>query len=288
MLNYLIVLLLLIACYAGFTYWGYQQIQTPSLLHPLTVPKDSQALLTENQQRIATGSYDSSQLASATTDQLVAAKLASQKAIAEDSVGRLVIPKVELELPILAGVNETNLLSGATMLSADQQMGQDNYVLMAHSILDMDVLLYRIKDLQQGDDLYITDGVTLYRYQVSSNQVVDQSQGELLQTPKDHSKIITLFRCEGDVGTRWRRVVQGRLTSQTKLTELSTQQQQAVHLADVKLVESWSQKKAVGFLSRLAIYNIQFFLKAYRALFMIALLGLLMSVILLVKRTSKG
>ncbi|XHB96244.1 class A sortase [Lactococcus garvieae] len=140
-------------------------------------------------------------------------------------MGKLYIPKEEVDLPILAGISQTNLMTGASTYRQGQKLGRDNYVLLAHNIYNVntkknvDVLFNRISNLVKGDKIYATDFQNVYEYQVTKNEVIKDTQVDVLNSEVKGPPILTLIRCEGNVGTVYRRLVQGRLTKMSPLND---------------------------------------------------------------------
>lgn len=128
-------------------------------------------------------------------------------------------------MPILAGISQTNLMTGASTYRQGQKLGRDNYVLLAHNIYNVntkknvDVLFNRISNLVKGDKIYATDFQNVYEYQVTKNEVIKDTQVDVLNSEVKGPPILTLIRCEGNVGTVYRRLVQGRLTKMSPLND---------------------------------------------------------------------
>lgn len=81
-------------------------------------------------------------------------------------IGQIVIPDVNINLPVSRGTNESNLLLGATTMRADQMMGQGHYPLAGHNISRKGVLFHGIDTLPDDTDIFLTDKVDVYRYKV--------------------------------------------------------------------------------------------------------------------------
>lgn len=253
--------LLVIFLYAGFTFYGYDLLQRDNPLAPLKVSSQAEKVEQKNQRTIANATFNARKIVSADTQTYAQARMAAASAIADNSVGKLVIPEAQIDLPVLAGINDTNLLNGATMFSREQVMGQGNYILMAHQILNTDTLLYRIRQLKRNDPMFLTDGVNLYEYQTTANEVVEMHHVDFLNPPTDQQRPrLTIFRCEGPMGTVYRRVVQGELTKTTPLKALDEAKRKKIgvtfttHQPLQQKVTGWNSTKQV------AISNVRFFL----------------------------
>lgn len=192
--------------------YGYVQMQEDTSLGAVDVGQNEN-LSTFNLDKVNRANYAEKQIASVNVANYAEARGNSFETTNNWGIGKLNIPKVEIDLPILAGIANQNLLTGAATYRADQQLGKGNYVLLAHNIFDTDVLLHRIKQLKTGDKLYATDFKDIYTYDVSLNKVIEETEVSYVDTEtKDGKQTLTLLRCEGDIGTIYRRIVQGKLS----------------------------------------------------------------------------
>ncbi|MGG5368452.1 class C sortase [Enterococcus sp. AZ196] len=192
--------------------YGYVQMQEDTSLGAVDVGQ-SETLSTFNLDKINRANYAEKQIASVNVANYAEARGNSFETTNNWGIGKLNIPKVDVDLPILAGIANQNLLTGAATYRSDQQLGKGNYVLLAHNIFETDVLLHRIKQLTLGDKIYATDFKDIYTYDVSLNKVIEETEVSYIDAKtKDGKQTITLLRCEGDIGTIYRRVVQGKLT----------------------------------------------------------------------------
>ncbi|MBO0452071.1 class A/C sortase [Enterococcus sp. MJM16] len=192
--------------------YGYVQMQEDTSLGAVDVGQEEQ-LSTFNLDKVNRANYAEKQIASVNVASYAQARGNSYETTNNWGIGKLQIPKVDIDLPVLAGLANENLLTGAATYRADQQLGKGNYVLLAHNIFEQDVLLHRIKQLALGDKMYITDFKDIYTYDVSLNQVVEETEVSYIEEKtEDGRQTLTLLRCEGDIGTIYRRVVQGKLS----------------------------------------------------------------------------
>jgi sortase A len=168
-----------------------------------------------NRLRVITANYDEGQIASVTASTYAGAMLDTLDTVNDWGIGRLLLPDVEMDLPILAGIANVNLVTGGSTYRMNQQLGECNYVLLAHSVYgNHNVLFQPLEFVQLGQRIYATDFLNVYTYEVTFNQVVLHDQVELLdQLGEEETPIITLMRCEGGIGTIHRRIVQGELVN---------------------------------------------------------------------------
>ncbi len=192
-------------------FYGYLQMQQETATAAVDVGVE-ETLSDYNLSKIQRADYEEKQIASVNVADYASAKSALQLSTNNWGIGKLVIPEQSIDLPILAGLANQNLLTGAATFRQEQQLGKDNYVLLAHNIYEQDVLMHRIKFLEEGDKIYTTDFKDVYIYTVSLNKVVEETEVSYIEKNKPGaSPILTLLRCEGNIGTPYRRVVQGEL-----------------------------------------------------------------------------
>ncbi|MBO0419142.1 class A sortase [Vagococcus fluvialis] len=110
------------------------------------------------------------------------------------------------------------MLTGASTYRENQLLGDGNYVLLTHNIFEKDVLFHRIIHLKQGDLIYTTDFKDVYVYEVFLNKKIKETEVNYVKQQEGET-ILTLLRCEGDIGTIYRRVVQGKLKEKTPLSD---------------------------------------------------------------------
>ncbi|RRD94884.1 class A sortase, partial [Bacillus licheniformis] len=70
--------------------------------------------------------------------------------LSENVVGKVIIPSLKIDLPILRGVTNRNLNAGATTMRPDQEMGKGNYPLAGHIMKNKSLLFGALMDIQDG------------------------------------------------------------------------------------------------------------------------------------------
>ena len=198
--------------------YGYTQMQEQAPLESMFIgtPEEMEY---RNLGRIINANYEERQIASVNISNYSEAKVLSWYTINDYGIGRMQLPDVGIDLPVLAGIANINLLTGGSTYRIHQRLGQGNYVLLAHSIYGNDEVLFQpLKRTRIGDFIYITDFISVYIYQVVKNEVVRDTQVEVIEElEQGATPIITLIRCEGNIGTIYRRVVQGELVGSEPL-----------------------------------------------------------------------
>lgn len=126
-----------------------------------------------------------------------------------NAVGVISIPSVNLEEPILYGTTNENLWLGATTMKPDQKMGKGNYTLAGHNHHTKPLLFQPIRDVNDGDEIYVTDKDKVYTYKVTGKEVVMPERVDVLDDVPG-KEMITLVSCFSKDGSD-RIIVTGEL-----------------------------------------------------------------------------
>lgn len=114
-------------------------------------------------------------------------------------IGQLVIPAIEMNLPIYKTLNNQTLLSGSAIMRSDAEMGQGNYPIAGHYTHTNENLFGPLRDLEQSDVIRITDKNKIYEYEAIHMETVPPSAIEMIedaQVSKYGDKpIISLMQC---------------------------------------------------------------------------------------------
>ncbi|WP_020061527.1 class A sortase [Bacillus sp. 123MFChir2] len=130
-------------------------------------------------------------------------------------IGHMSIPSIELELPILNGSTEKNLLSGAATVKEKQEMGKGNYALAGHNMSKKGVLFSDISKVKKNDKVYLYDSENEYEYAVEQITQVTPDKWEVVE---DHGKNeVTLITCTSVLDNSKRYVVSGNLVQTKKM-----------------------------------------------------------------------
>ncbi|CAI3403437.1 class A sortase [uncultured Enterococcus sp.] len=180
---------------------GYFILKTPS---HFTQTVHKQVVLPKK-----TPNFDSNQVQSVEPEEWIHAKLNEQVLFDNFGIGSLYIPSLNIYTPILAGMENANLSVAAGTYEQNQQMGEGNYILLAHNLVEGGGAFHKINVLGLNERIYLTDFVNVYEYISTFNQVVSKYQSEYLESSAE--PILTLIRCEGGLNTDYRLVVQAKL-----------------------------------------------------------------------------
>lgn len=206
-----------------FVFFGYQNLiksgnSTGTLQHPIEAKQTRQQI-----QNTQTANYDTTQIKPVTTTQYAKAQLRYQTLVDQSGIGALYIPTAAVQTKILAGMTNDNLIVAVGTYRKSQQLGRDNYVVLAHNLVQGGGPLAKLNQVKVADIIYATDFVNVYEYRVSIHKIENQVNGELLQEPlPGASAKITLFRCEGALNTPNRMVVQGEFVKKYPAKQATT------------------------------------------------------------------
>jgi len=134
-----------------------------------------------------------------------------------DVVGYIAIPSIGLNLPILSGTTNKNLRLGATTMKEDQRMGVGNYTLAGHLTQSKTALFSPLRKMEVGEDVYLTDKSSVYRYRLETVKIVSPDQIEVLDDVMGKT-LLTLVTCE-DSGGIQRRILVAILVETTEYDE---------------------------------------------------------------------
>ncbi|KOY84215.1 class A sortase [Lysinibacillus macroides] len=109
-------------------------------------------------------------------------------------IGSIIVPSVEMQLPILKGVGNAVLAAGAGTMKPDQQLGQGNYALAGHYFENKDILFSPLYKAQVGDRIYVTDMTDVYEYQLATKKIIAATDIYILNDIPDQT-LLTLITC---------------------------------------------------------------------------------------------
>lgn len=115
-------------------------------------------------------------------------------------IGSIHIPNVDMTLPILKGVGESSLVTGAGTMKADQQLGEGNYALASHYIEGKDVLFGPLHRLEEGDSIFVTDLDYMYEYKTTAVRVIEATDVHVIDDVPNQT-LLTLITC-AEQGTK--------------------------------------------------------------------------------------
>lgn len=129
-------------------------------------------------------------------------------------VGQLVIPSVDMNIPIFRGINNANLLAGSATMRSDQKLGVGNYPLAGHYMKDKNVLFGSLMDVKEGAVIRMTDKTTIYEYVAYDVLLVPDTAVYIIddaEADKRGKPIVSLMTCYYSSSTGKRYFVMGEL-----------------------------------------------------------------------------
>ena len=123
--------------------------------------------------------------------------LLSDYGIDSDILGYITIPAIDIKLPIYNGASTENMAKGATYLAhTSLPVGgkNTNCVIAAHNRYNGIYMFQRITELDEGDEIYITNLWETLVYKVTETKVIapDDSRNIYIQ---ENRSLVTLSTC---------------------------------------------------------------------------------------------
>lgn len=111
------------------------------------------------------------------------------------AIGRLEIPKIEANIPILESASSTNLKVGAGHITGTAKLGSvGNAALAAHRSHTYGRMFNRLDELEVGDTIRVTTSEGIYEYIVYKTLVVNPDDISVLYQSNEE-RILTLITC---------------------------------------------------------------------------------------------
>lgn len=123
--------------------------------------------------------------------------LLSDYGIDSDMLGYIVIPAIDIKLPIYNGASDENMAKGAAYLahtSLPVGGNNTNCVIAAHSRYNGIHMFKRITELKNGDKIYITNLWETLVYKVVETKVIDPNDSQNIYIKAGRS-LVTLSTC---------------------------------------------------------------------------------------------
>jgi sortase A len=111
------------------------------------------------------------------------------------AMGRIKIPKINVNIPILEGTSKANLKVGAGHVSGTSDIGTvGNAVLAAHRSHTYGRMFNRLDELEVGDKIEVTTKEGTFEYTIYKIHVVEPDDISVLYRSKE-DKVLTLITC---------------------------------------------------------------------------------------------
>ncbi|MEA0561997.1 MULTISPECIES: class A sortase [Lysinibacillus] len=125
---------------------------------------------------------------------------AQTKVDAMPVIGSIVVPSVDLQLPIVKGVGNAALAVGAGTMKPNQKLGQGNYALAGHYFEEKDILFSPLYKAKIGDTIYLTDLTNIYEYKLTSKDIIAATDVYVINDIPNKT-VLTLITC-AESGTK--------------------------------------------------------------------------------------
>ncbi len=128
--------------------------------------------------------------------------------------GMLTIKKIDFSQPILKEATKENLNISVSSVKGTSKPGQGgNYALAAHRSKTYGRHFNRLEELQNGDEIEVDTGSSIYRYTVSEKLYVKPEDTWVLNSREDTEEI-TLITCHPMVNPTQRLIIKGSLSEE--------------------------------------------------------------------------
>lgn len=189
-LQIFIMLVLLVGIGASILYFWQNQIS--AWIVSSNTPTVTRAEVKRNERK--QGVYDFESVSNLTPSEVAKAnwyKNPDNLAV----VGKIIMPRIKMNLPISLGTTNENLAFSAGTMKPDQTMGQNNYALAGHHMLTNDVLFGPLYAAKVGDAIYLSDYQYVYEYRLFIKKYIAATQVDIIDDVPNQ-KILTLVTCD--------------------------------------------------------------------------------------------
>ncbi|AEV94545.1 class A sortase [Pediococcus claussenii] len=111
-------------------------------------------------------------------------------------IGEVAYPDVKMNLPIAAGVDNTTLALAAGTLKANQKMGEGNYAIAGHHMVNNNILFSPLYwEARVGQKVYLTDLKNVYEYTVNERKFIPATDVSVINDVPN-KKMLTMITCD--------------------------------------------------------------------------------------------
>lgn len=112
-------------------------------------------------------------------------------------IGRIKVPSVGIDLPVIEGVSNTAMAVGASTMKADQVMGDGNYALVSHHMNNPNLLFSPLDRVEIGAEISLSDEETTYQYIVTEKRVIEANEVYVIEDQEGRT-LVTLITCNSN------------------------------------------------------------------------------------------
>jgi len=132
-------------------------------------------------------------------------------------IGEIIIPSVDIHLPLLHGATNANMSLGGGTLSPEGRMGEGNFGLASHWMPQPGLLFASLYQVEIGDMIFLRDANYVYAYEIFENKIVEIYRGDVLDYVEGRV-LVTLVTCTPDMLQRV--IVQGELVERLSIEDI--------------------------------------------------------------------
>lgn len=187
---------------AGYIYMNQTKEERVKANTEQLVKETTVQNIKENKEKEAT--YNFEDVKPANTASSIQAEMSTDEAV----IGRIEVPSVKLDLPIIKGISDSGMYKGAGTMKKGQEMGKGNYALASHHMKDPSLLFSPLDRVEKGQEIKISDDTGTYTYKIVEKRVISAKDVYVIDEVDGHT-LITLITCHAKGEDRL--MVQGEL-----------------------------------------------------------------------------
>ena len=123
-------------------------------------------------------------------------------------IGEIIIPSVNIHLPILKGTTDATMSFGAGTMRPEQMMGEGNYPLTSHRMTVPTMLFTPLQHAEIGERIFLRDTNYIYIYEISEREIISQYDVGVTYDVEGET-LVTLLTCTEDYND-YRIMVRGK------------------------------------------------------------------------------
>lgn len=132
-------------------------------------------------------------------------------------LGRLEIPRINAQMPVVQGASDENLKTAAALLDGTSPIGSiGNAAIAAHRSHTYGRFFNRLNEVEVGDLIIVTTPEAVYTYQAYEIKIVEPTDLSVLNRNSTH-RVITLITCDPIYVATHRLIIHGVLISEEKM-----------------------------------------------------------------------
>ncbi|MBO1306729.1 class A sortase [Enterococcus sp. 669A] len=110
------------------------------------------------------------------------------------AIGTLIIPSLQMNLPVYAGLESVDLLSGAGTMFPERNPQTNNFVIVGHHVGYSELLFGSLGQLENGSRIFLNYLGEDYEYETTKNQVIPETAVSVVDEANRGE--LTLLTCD--------------------------------------------------------------------------------------------